>query len=154
MSSPNSSESFPARIYYRFFSPPAKRQEAFETHLLNRFSNREHAVDYIARILDRQISKANGLLAFDGLLFAALSIIRPESGPVPVSIRIGSAFALLASISLLLLFVVQFGGVGNYRDAEADFRAACKIIYSRTNTIALSVLCSLVASIALIWRLW
>lgn len=55
-----------------FFAPLKKEdRQKFELYLLNRLSsgvfthNTEAAVTYIDRVLDRQINKANGLLAFN-----------------------------------------------------------------------------------------
>lgn len=131
----------------------AKRSE-FQRALLARFPDCEGAVEYVDRVLDRQINKANGLLAFDGLLFTALSVVSASVNPIPISIRIGCALALIAALPLILLLVVDFGKISDYVKPCTDFTAKCLTIYYRTYAIILSVLLSVAAAGVSLWRLW
>ena len=138
----------------RFFPPAKLQKEAFQGHLLARFDAKEGIVEYIDRVLDRQINKANGLLAFNGLLFTALSVISSAAGSTPLSIKVGGTLALAASIPLIPIFVVQFGGISAYQTPQKDFESKCKTIYRRTWGIDLSVFLSFFAAAFALLHLW
>lgn len=146
------------KIRFRFLAPlRASDRRSFETNLSTRFSTcgvlTEGAVEYVDRVIDRQINKANGLLAFDGLLFTALSVVSPGTGSTPISIKIGSGLALVAALPLILLLVVSFGKIDDYTTPSADFTKKCQTIYWRTYAICFSVLFSIAAALTSLWRL-
>jgi hypothetical protein len=143
---------------FRFFAPFRHRdREIFETKLRERFTMcgvlNEGIIEYVDRVLDRQINKANGLLAFNGLLFTALSVANSGRSATPTSVKIGSAFALFAAIILILLLVVSFGAGDDYDSTSSDFKVKCRTIYLRTNTICISVMFSITAAMFSLWQL-
>jgi hypothetical protein len=146
------------RKRFRFFGPIRRRdQQRFEEAFKKRFTMcgvlNQEIVAYVDRVLDRQINKTNGLLAFDGLLFAALSLQKSESGSLPISIKIGVTSALLAALLLIFLLVVSFGAVDDYDSTASDFEAKCRTIYWRTYLLCVSVISSLTAAICALWQL-
>jgi hypothetical protein len=137
---------------YHILAPfRSTNRDSFERHLFSRFPCSEDAVEYADRMIDRQINKANGLLAFNAILFTALTL-KPNSAQ-PTLTTIGSVAALIATIPLLLLLIVKFGSINEYKCPQDDFKASCRTFYIRTYAIAISVLCSLVATLVSLWLL-
>ncbi len=134
------------------FSEPDK--QAYRDALWQRavsLEDRERAVDYQYRILDRQINKAIGTLTYNALLFAALSAWKND-GPPTLPLMIGSVVALVACLPLLYLFRVSWGPAAEFADAYEDFCAACATTFERSILLTMSLLLSAVATGIAIWQ--
>jgi hypothetical protein len=123
----------------------------------------ETAIEYIYRIMDRQINKAIGLLAFDALLCAALTLVDAQKvfaegtlwSKAPVA---GAALALGSCLPLLVILWLKWGAPSELENAEKELAAAMKVIWTRTHCLSLALYFSfgatLVAIVAFVKILW
>lgn len=105
-----------------------KYRQPYREHFWNRYTDKELAIDFIYRVLDRQINKALGLLTYNALLFGALSF-RVNQSRTAYSGRIialGSCFPLLA------LIWVNWGSAKRFADAYSHFTSTFTTVVWRT----------------------
>jgi len=101
-------------------------KENFETALLTRYKDQiEKPFLYVNAIIDRQISKAGGLLAYNSILYAATTI----SATATLSESICGFLALASSFPLIMMMHVIWGSSTQYETSQAEFKATCKMIY-------------------------
>lgn len=134
------------------FTPLARRK--YEEALLERFkTDPEGAASFQMRLIERQINKARGLLAFDALLFNALTNIYNHSqSPSLLEVaRRGCLAALLSCVPLLLLLFVSWPPPGACGDPQTEFRAACKVSYDRSYLLTLSLVLSIATLGLTVW---
>lgn len=100
--------------------------------------NKEEAVTRIDQIIDRQLSKANGILAFNGLLLAGLGASTlPWKGAVwPIIL------ASLSSGLLLWMFRVRWSAPANYKDPEVEVADAVIVLEERTHHLTIALIAS------------
>ena len=104
----------------------------------------EAAIEYVYRIMDRQINKAIGLLAFDALLFAALTLVDAQKAfaegtlwsRLPVA---GGALALASYLPLLVILWLMWGAPRELESAEKELVAAMKVIWTRTYCLSVAL---------------
>jgi hypothetical protein len=125
-----------------------KDREEFQAALLERFSQAaddagEKAVKYVDTIVDRQINKASGLLAFNSILYAATTISTANSMPQTVC----GFLALASSIILVPMMFVLWGQPSQYKTAQADFQDACKSAYRKSYMLTASLILSTGAAV-------
>jgi UDP-N-acetylmuramyl pentapeptide phosphotransferase/UDP-N-acetylglucosamine-1-phosphate transferase len=124
------------------FSGPYTQAElqSFRDDLADRFKGDwEKAVEYVNKSNDRFISKAGGLLAFNGLVLTALAIW-PHS-----QMTIVGSICAIASASILLVthFIVNVGHLDDYKEAKLDFSAYVVEIVRRAKYILVAAVLSL-----------
>lgn len=147
--------------------PSGSDRWAIETSIRKRFPSgegaAEDAVEYIYRIMDRQINKAIGLLAFNALLFAALTLVDARKAfdgvswwsKAPVT---GATLALLSCLPILVILWLKWGSPRDLGSADAELQAAMKVIWLRTyclsTSLYLSSAATLTAAATLLKILW
>src|SRR5260221_8423651 len=136
--------------------PSGRDRWAIETSIRKRFpggeGTSEDAVEYIYRIMDRQINKAIGLLAFNALLFAALTLVDARKAfeglswwsKAPVT---GAALALLSCLPILVILWLKWGSPRDLGSPDAELQAAMKVIWLRTHCLSASLYLSSVATL-------
>jgi hypothetical protein len=105
----------------------------------------EEGVQCVYRILDRQISKASGLLSYNALLLGSFNLITRGGAKLTRPANIGRALALTSALVLLWIMLVHLGKPAEFSDAEADFKAATETILGRTRIVSSSVVLSAIA---------
>jgi hypothetical protein len=120
--------------------------------------NADRAITYLDRIIDRQINKVRGILPFNSIIIAALSIERSRINygisvcPSLISLLHDvtildtlTAIACLgySSILCLRLFLVYWGPIEQYETFDAEVRASADVIRNRSSIIEKSVLISM-----------
>ncbi|OYT99284.1 MAG: hypothetical protein CFE40_05300 [Burkholderiales bacterium PBB1] len=126
----------------------ASDRQAFKTAILGRFSgNAELAFDYVNRVIDRQISKASGLLAFNSIVFAGLQIANVST----FAAKLSAVLSLLAALFLLLLMHVKWGSPDTFQTAEDDLNYSLNVCFNRAMVISWSLALSIGATAAAIW---
>jgi hypothetical protein len=115
------------------------------------FAVSEKACDYIYRAVDRQINKARGVLAYNGLLFASFSLAARSSTSTDKNIlmlaSVGAIVALSSCFPLLYLMVFDVGDAANYENAKNDFEATFDAVWSRRPKLQISLGLSLFATL-------
>ena len=121
--------------------------------------NGDRAVAYADRIIDRQINKARGILPFNSIIMAALSIERsriPAPGLndllswtsiVNYWIPTGCFFVIVVILGLsswycLLLFLVRWAPSDEYTNFRAEFYRTFDLINKRSRRIQLATVLS------------
>jgi hypothetical protein len=103
----------------------------------------ERVVAYADRVIDRQINKTRGILPFNSIIIAVLSIERNRL-PVPEdfqSVLTITAFVLvlaglvISSLLCLALFLVHWGDSGRYATFDAEFEDTVTLINKRSVNI-------------------
>jgi hypothetical protein len=112
----------------------------------------EYAVEYVNGRHDRLLNQARGLLTFDGLVLAALSVLYRESHRIPASLVLaGYASAILAtSILLVSQFSVHFGEPSTFQDPKREFSSSLRQTLVDGKTIVVADILSLVAMLSLL----
>jgi hypothetical protein len=110
----------------------------------------EKACDYIYRAVDRQINKARGVLAYNGLLFASFSFATRSSTDKAILwvANLGAITALASCLILLSLMLFVFNNPAEYENAASDFRSAFNAVWKRTTKLDVSIAVSLAATLA------
>ena len=109
------------------------------------------AVAYVDRIIDRQLTKARGILAFDGLMLAFLGLIARNSAPLdvvslhpaPVLLLLGLLAA--SSVICLMLFRARWGYVADLRTFSREIAATLALARRRSFWIERTVRMSILA---------
>jgi len=109
------------------------------------------AVAYVDRIVDRQLTKARGILSFDGLILAFLGLIARNTAKldiatahmVPVLLLMG----LLAGSSAICLFLfrARWGYVANFTTFSREIAATLALTRRRSYWIERTVRLSLLS---------
>jgi len=108
------------------------------------------AVDYIYRAIDRQINKARGALAYNGLLFASFSLIaRNSKDTVILTLAcLGAILALSSCFPLIFhLMIFDVGDSTNYASSESDFTATFASMWRRRLSLKGSLWVSGIATV-------
>lgn len=107
----------------------------------------EGGADYVQRSLDLQISKAGGLLTFNGLVIAVGTLLWTT-----IDARSGSSspavvfwLMLVSSVITLLLIVVWWSAPQHYASATADISKSLRIGSIRGWTLNIATLMSIVS---------
>jgi hypothetical protein len=125
--------------------------------MVNRYAagRESDAVAYVDRVIDRQINKARGILPFNSILIAALSL-ENRSGVDPATSMLLEylsypiiAGLFISSILLLELFWVHWGKEGEYKNFEEE--AVTALVMARDRSLILDM--SIILSIACIFGL-
>jgi hypothetical protein len=134
----------------------------YKTNLTTRFTEpktvaegtqlSEKAVDYVYRAIDRQINKARGVLAYNGLLFASFNLASRNTSDkfVTTVANLGAVAALLSCFVLLYLMIFELGDAHNYASTENDFNATFDSMWRRKTILEYSLGLSFVATFAAI----
>jgi hypothetical protein len=126
----------------------ASDRQAFKTAILGRFGgNAELAFGYVNQVIDRQISKASGLLAFNSIVFAGLQIANVST----FAAKLSAVLSLLAALFLLLLMHVKWGSPDTFQTAEDDLNYSLNVCFNRAMVISWSLALSIGATAAAIW---
>jgi len=109
----------------------------------------EKACDYIYRAVDRQINKARGVLAYNGLLFASFSLAARSSTDkiILMLASVGAIVALSSCFPLLYLMIFNIGEVDQYATARSDFEGTFSAVWRRTRSVTASLWLSLLATL-------
>jgi hypothetical protein len=127
--------------------------QKLQDNIANRFAGQwEHAVDYVNKRHDRFLNKARGLLAFNGLVLAALGAVYRESHRIPARLVLaGCLFAVIAAGMLLLnQCLVHFGDLDKYEDAKKEFPSSLTQIVVHGKSIVVAVILSFLAMLCLL----
>jgi len=120
--------------------------DQIRAYLLERFSapphDAEEAVRYANMVLDRQISKASGLLSYNALLLGSFSLITHGGSNLTIQASFGSLAALVSAGILLILMWMHWGDVAEFQTPEKDLESAMRTIKWRTCLISLALLIS------------
>lgn len=132
----------------------SKHIEPYVKALETRFgTGMGRGVDYLHRILDRQINKARGLLTYNALLFASMNamiIAGSPRGTVPVVTplgRLGLFLALTSCIPLLFIFYLSWGTASALESDASDFSVTLLTLRRRTYLLTLSIYATLIATV-------
>jgi hypothetical protein len=113
--------------------------------MLKRFNvDTEKAVTYMEKALDRQLNKARGLLTFNSILVAALRV--QEGQTYCCWNNIGSIFAIVSCLPLLLMLWVVWGSNEDYSETVKDFDRLFALCCKRAYRLSFSILASIVAT--------
>lgn len=119
-----------------------KDQEEFEKALLSRFGDdTEKAFSYIDKVADRQINKTRGILTSTSIL-AGVALVAGSF--------VALILALISVLVLLSIFFVQWDRFDRYQNAEADFRATCRVSYTRSIIMSGAIILTVASIIVLI----
>jgi hypothetical protein len=123
-----------SRLRLWFGAPPAN---LLETALNNRFPNAADSVEFVDAMLDRQITKAGGLLTFNSILLAGF---RLSTDHVPHFVRVtnsvGSLVALATCLVLLVSIVrVTWSQPGTYGSATSELTHTVRLLCQRSYVI-------------------
>lgn len=109
------------------------------------------AVAYVDRIIDRQLTKVRGVLAFDGLILTFLGLIARGSSPVDIGAGHRLPIALLmaqlgvSSGICLFQFRARWGYVADFRTFSREIAATLALARRRSFWIERAVRLSLLA---------
>ena len=126
----------------------ASDREAFKSAILSRYKgDAELAFGYVNHVIDRQISKASGLLAFNSIVFAGLQVANTST----FAAKLSAVLSLLAALLLLLLMHVKWGSPPSFQTAEDDLNYSLHMCFNRAMAISWSLALSVGATAAAIW---
>ncbi len=126
----------------------ASDREAFKAAILSRYKgDAELAFSYVNQVIDRQISKASGLLAFNSIVFAGLQVADTST----FAGKLSAVLSLLAALLLLLLMHVKWGSPESFQTAEDDLDYSLHMCFNRAMAISWSLALSVGATAATIW---
>lgn len=123
---------------------PLSRAEknSVEEAILARFGgNAAEASAYIDRIIDRQITKAGGILNGTAIL-AGISVYVKALLPL--------GLALVTILLMLTLYYVQWSRPDHFRTAQKDFESMIELCYTRSVTITIGSLLTFLSVVLLI----
>lgn len=109
------------------------------------------AVAYVDRIIDRQLTKVRGVLAFDGLILTFLGLIARGTSPIDIGAGRGLPIALLmaqlglASGICLFQFRARWGYVADFTTFSREIAATLALARRRSFWIERAVRLSLLA---------
>lgn len=109
------------------------------------------AVAYVDRIVDRQLTKARGILAFDGLILAFLGLIARDTAKLDVAkthmVPVLLLMGLLAGSSAICLFLfrARWGYVADFRTFSREMAATLALTRQRSFWIERTVRLSLIS---------
>ncbi|MFM0427587.1 hypothetical protein PQQ75_01120 [Paraburkholderia aspalathi] len=140
-----------------FLAAPRKgKQSAYVQALLLRYSRTntsestyEQAFQYLDTVVDRQISKASGLLTFDSILLAVLYAQEALYSPHEWGRMLLTALLFFACLVLFDMLYPNWSSPKSFETAEEDFTGSFNICCSRTQHLFLSMLLSVVALVAM-----
>ena len=142
--------------HYRLAAPRKDKQSEYVQALLKRYNvteNRERAYDqafqYLDTVVDRQISKAGGLLTFDSILLAVLYAQEALYSPHEWGRMLLTALLFFACLVLFDMLYPHWSSPESFETAEKDFTGSFNICCSRTQHLFLSMLLSVVALVAM-----
>jgi hypothetical protein len=108
------------------------------------------AVAYVDRIVDRQLTKARGILSFDGLILAFVGLIARDTAKLDVAkahmVSVLLLMGLLAGSSAICLFLfrARWGYVADFRTFSREIAATLALTRRRSfwieRTVRLSLL--------------
>jgi hypothetical protein len=120
----------------------------------------DRAVAYAERVVDRQINKLRGVLSFDALIMAFLSLERARIPAVQHHWDLPSWELLLLTVAILLLalssclclrvFRVHWGATDAYEEFEKELTQIVQLVADRSAAVARAVSLSIIALIAAI----
>ena len=113
----------------------------------------ERGVDYLNRVLDRQINKARGLLTYNALLLTAINTWpRPNTGsgepwPYAEAVVWQRRLVVFSCVLLLILFRMGWGRSSEeYSSPAKDFAATFNTLVNRTHWLSIALYSSLFAT--------
>jgi hypothetical protein len=149
-------------VCWIFGAPIGSNLLKYRNDLWNRYissvsdiQNQDRALAYIERVVDRQISKARGILPFNLILLVinGLELNALHSAPIanlPVTIEYLVLVALgLSSIILLELFWVRWSTTDIYSDFFLEFTSSVLVTRKRTILLALTITFSVMSVIGM-----
>ena len=124
----------------------AEDKKAFEDTILNRFNDfgLEKAVEFMDRVIERQLIKSSGLLTFNSILIGVVHYI--SSSP-NIWANIATYLSMVSCLPLLSMMYVKWGPATAFTNAEIDVRRACKICFHRAHLLTISLGLSVAAVI-------
>lgn len=106
-------------------------------------NNWEKAFSYVNKVLDREINKSIGLLTFNGILFAALSLAENKT----TLINWAKVLVLFSCVPLLRVMFVVWGRPSDSSSDQKDFDATFKMVWWRSGFILISLVLSFLATL-------
>lgn len=138
----------PPKTYWMGSPWWASDRQAFKDAILKRYGGQaEPAFAYVNQVIDRQISKASGLLAFNSIVFAGLQVANVST----FAAKLSAVLSLLAALLLLLLMHVKWGSPDTFHTAENDLNYSLNVCFNRATVISWSLALSVGATAAAIW---
>lgn len=126
-----------------------------ERAVTNSDGGSDRALAYVERVMDRQINKLRGVLSFDALIIAFLSLERQRIGTASLGpdYATGCLFLLglvllalvISSVMCLGLFRVVWSKPANFQDFETEHRTTVKLVAQRTKVVEKAVRLSEIA---------
>lgn len=140
----NDEAAYKNALLERFREAPPATPVAEDASVLS-----EKAVDYIYRAIDRQINKARGALAYNGLLFASFGLIaRNSKGTVILTLAcLGAILALASCFPLIHLMMFDVGDSTNYATSQSDFTATFASMWKRRLSLKVALWVSGIATV-------
>lgn len=116
--------------------------------------NKDRAIAYLERIVDRIINKARGILPFNSIMIALLGASGPLfhlQGTLYKSV-LGIAFLslIVSSLLALRLFVVHWADISSFRSFNVEFENTLELVRSRSVALQFSIVCSAAALICVL----
>jgi hypothetical protein len=109
----------------------------------------DRAIAYVERVIDRQINKLRGVLSFDALIIAFLSIERTRLPAAQAGADFATSCLFLIAVVLVLLVAssvmcldllrVRWPPPDNFTDFASEHRTTVKLVAERTRTIERAV---------------
>jgi hypothetical protein len=112
--------------------------------------NKDRAVVYIHRELDRQINKVRGILTFNGIFFVvARTYYHTAQDLTGEVIAVAAVFYLLISIAVaLVIFIVRWVHQPDYADFQVELQSLATVVRERTFWINYAAIMSLASAVA------
>lgn len=108
--------------------------------------NKDRALAYAERIIDRLINKARGLLPFNSILIALLAAatkyFKLEGGLFEAIVGLSFVLLLLSSFLTLALYVVHWAEPKEFECFNSEFKGTIEIARSRSRTLQAAIICS------------
>ncbi|MDB5679760.1 hypothetical protein [Sphingomonas bacterium] len=143
---PRGTEGHHEALTARFEKSAAAPPEAIDQHP----TYGDAAVAYVDRIIDRQLTKVRGILAFDGLILTFLGLISRGAAMLDIAdhheVPVLSLMALLAASSAICLFQfrARWGYVADLQTFSREIAATLALARRRSfwieRTVRLSIL--------------
>lgn len=109
----------------------------------------DRALAYFERVVDRQVNKVRGVLAFDGILIVAIRTSYPDKQHALelMVMNSGMAFVWISTFICLFLLFVRWPDMSAYAAFRTETVRTIKVLRDRTILIQSAVLFSLISMV-------